>query len=185
MMHIPKLASESTEKIIVLFVSWFLADLDLHEYLSDVPTISPSATTLKDIMAEDDIDTVFFEWEEMKGLTLTLICDKGNVEKRRDDVSFVKLVSRYDKKNDWLKFTCISIQSASNFSTDIAQGVDHALIPYNSDDNRIILYGQGVDAGGGGTRKYLDDKLNRCMRVKNYDEYVYTTCSFHDINVTL
>ena len=47
MVRVPKLALESAEKINALFDSWFLADLDLREYLSDVPTISPSATTLK------------------------------------------------------------------------------------------------------------------------------------------
>jgi len=71
MMHVPKLALESAEKNIALFVSWFLADLD-------VPKLSPSATTLKDIMVEEAIDTVFVDWEEMKGLPLVLVCDKEN-----------------------------------------------------------------------------------------------------------
>ena len=140
MIHVPKLALESAEKISALFVFWFLADMDLHEYLSYVPTISPSATTLKEIIVEEIIDTLFVDREETKGLPLALMCDKGEGEKRRDGASFVKLVSRFDKKNDRIKVTCIGIQSASNFSTDAAQGVDHALITYDSDDNRIMLY---------------------------------------------
>ena len=94
-------------------------------------------------------------------------------------------MSRFDKKNDRFKVTCIGIQSAGNFSTDSAQRVDHVMIPYESDDNRIMLYGQGIDAGGGGRRKYLADKLNRCVRVNKYDEYVYTTCSFHVLSLAL
>ena len=61
MMYVPKLALESAEKIIALFVCCFLADLDLHEYLSNVPTVSPSATTLKETMMEEAIDTMFVE----------------------------------------------------------------------------------------------------------------------------
>jgi len=57
----PKAGFRISRKIIALFVSWFLADLDLHEYLSDVPTISPSVTTLKEIMVEEAIYTMFFE----------------------------------------------------------------------------------------------------------------------------
>jgi len=52
MIHVPKLALESAEKIIVIFVSRSLACLGLHEYLSNVPTISPSATILKEIIVE-------------------------------------------------------------------------------------------------------------------------------------
>ena len=61
MMHAPKMALESAEEIIAISVSWLIADLDLHEYLSDVPIISPSAKTLKKIMVEEAIDTVFVD----------------------------------------------------------------------------------------------------------------------------
>ena len=128
---------------------------------------------------------MFVEQEEMKVLPLVLMCDKEEGEKRRDGPRFVKLVSRLDKKNEWVKVNCIGIYSAGNFSTDAAQGFDHALIPYDSNDNRTMLYGQGIDAGGSGTRKDLADKLNRCARDKNYDEYMYTTCSLHGFNLTL
>jgi len=137
--------------------------------------MSPSATSLKEIMVDEAIDTMFVEQDKMKGLSLALMHDKGEGEKMKDSASFVKLVSRFDKKNDRIKVTCISIHSAGNFSTDTSQGVNHVLIPYDSDDDRIILYGQGTDAGGSVTRKYLADKINRCARMKNYDEYVYTT----------
>ena len=70
----------------MLFVSWFLADLDLHKYLSNVPTITPSATALKENMAEEDINTMFVEQEEMKVLSLALMCDKGEGEKSRGEM---------------------------------------------------------------------------------------------------
>ena len=60
-------------------------------------------------MVEEAIDTVFVEWEEMKLLSLALMRDKVDGEKRRDGASCVNLVSRFDKKNDWVKVTCIGI----------------------------------------------------------------------------
>ena len=58
---------------------------------------------------EEAIDTMFVEQEETKGLLITLVYDKGEGEKRRDGNSFVKLVSRFDEKNGWVKVTCTSI----------------------------------------------------------------------------
>jgi len=78
------------------------------------------------------------------------MCDKGEGEKRRDNSSFVNLVSRFDKKKDRDKDTCIGIHSPGSFSTDTSHGFDHALIWYDSDNNRVILYGQGTDSCGDG-----------------------------------
>ena len=49
MMHVPKLALESAERFIVLDLCWFLADLGFLSMLPNIPNISPSANTLKDI----------------------------------------------------------------------------------------------------------------------------------------
>ena len=106
------------------------------------------------------------------------------MRQKRDGASFVKLVPRFDVKKQKVKATCIGIQSAGNFSVDAAQGVDHALIPYDT-ENRIQLSVQGTDAGGGGTRKDLADKLEANGRVANYNEYVYSTCALHGMNLAL
>jgi len=58
---------------------------------------------------EDAIDTVFVERKEMKGLPLALMCDNGEGERRRYGASFVKLASRFDKKHDRVKLTCIGM----------------------------------------------------------------------------
>jgi len=42
------------------------------------------------MMVEKDIDTMFVEREETKGLPLALMCDKREGEKRRDGAIFVK-----------------------------------------------------------------------------------------------
>ena len=55
MMHVPKLALGSAEKMIVLFICWFLADIELGRFLKDVAVIIPSATALKDIMTEEAV----------------------------------------------------------------------------------------------------------------------------------
>ena len=44
---------------------------------------------------------------------------------------------------------------------------------------------QGTDAGSGGTRKDLANELEMNDRVANYNEYVYSTCSLHGMNITL
>ena len=103
MMHVPKLALESAEKIIALFICWFLADIELDCFLKEVAVITPSATALKDIMTEEAVDTIMLEREEMKGVPLGLMCDKGEGDKKRDGASFVKLVPRFDVKNKRLK----------------------------------------------------------------------------------
>ena len=51
MIHVPKLAPESAEKSIPLFLATFLADLGIEDNkLALITKISPSAATLKQIM---------------------------------------------------------------------------------------------------------------------------------------
>ena len=137
------------------------------------------------MMIEEAVYTVIIERDEMKGIQLGLMCDKGESKKKRNGASFVKLVPRFDGKKDKVKVTCIGIYSAVNFSVDVAQGVDHALIPYHTKNNRLKLSVQGTDAGGDGTRKDLADKLEMDYRVENYNEYAYSTCSLHGIIITI
>ena len=67
MMHVPKLALESAEKVIPLFVAAFLADIGIEgDKLTCVPIISPSAGTLKEVMINEAVDTIMVEKEEMK-----------------------------------------------------------------------------------------------------------------------
>ena len=136
-------------------------------------------------MVEEAIDTIVIEREDMKGVPLGLMCDKGEGEKKRNGASFVKLVPRFDKTTNKIKVTCIGIQSAGNFSVDAAEGVDHALKPYDHDNQLLQFEVQGTDAGGGGTRKDLADKLESRGRVKEYVEYIWSTCALHGLNLTL
>ena len=82
MMHVPKLALESAEKIIALFICCFLTDIELDHFLKDVAVITPSATALKDIMTEEAVGTKIMEREELKGVPLGLMCDKGEGDKK-------------------------------------------------------------------------------------------------------
>ena len=54
-------------------------------------------------MTDEAVDTIMLEREEMKGVPLGLMCDKGEGDKKRDGASFVKLVPRFDVKNKRLK----------------------------------------------------------------------------------
>ena len=134
MMHAPNLALESADRFIVLVLCWFLADLGVLSLLSNIPKFLPSADTLKDIMIKEVIDTIVIKREDMKGVPLGLMCDKGEGQKKRNGASFIKLVPRFDMKTDKIKVTCIGIQSAGNSSIDAAEGVDHVLKPYDHED---------------------------------------------------
>ena len=61
MMHVPKLALESAERFIVLVICWFLADLGFNSLLSEIANVTPSASTLREIMVEEAIDTIVIE----------------------------------------------------------------------------------------------------------------------------
>ena len=185
MMHVPKLALESAERFIVLVICWFLADIGFNNSLSDIANMTPSASTLKEVMVEEAIDTIIIEREDMRGIPLGVMCDKGEGEKKRNGASFVKLVPRFDVKTDKIKVTCIGIQSAGNFSVDAAEGVDHAMKPYDHEEETLQFSVQGTDAGGGGTRIDLANKLESCGRVKELTEYIWSTCSLHGMNITL
>ena len=97
----------------------------------------------------------------------------------------MKLVPQFNVKTDKIKVTCIGIQSAGNFSVDAAEGVDHAMKPYDNEEEPLQFSVQGTDGGRGGTRKDLADKLESRGRVKDYAEYVWSTCALHGLNLTL
>ena len=185
MMHIPKLALESAEQFIALVICWFLADLGPATLLTGVAAISPSALTLKDILIEEAIHTIIVERNEMNGVPLGLMCDRGEGEKKINGASFVKLVPQFDVKKNKVKVICIGIQSVGNFSGDTAQGVDHVLQPYDHDDTPVQFSCQDTEASGDGTRNDMANKLEARGMVKDYSEYVYTTCSLHAMNITL
>ena len=57
--------------------------------------------------------------------------------------------------------------------------------PYDNEEEPLQFSVQGTYGGGGGTRKDLADKLESRGRIKNYAEYVWSTCSLHGLNLTL
>ena len=60
-------------------------------------------------MVEEAIDTIIIEREDMRGIPLGVMCDKGEGEKKRNGASFVKLVPWFDVKTNKIKLTCIGI----------------------------------------------------------------------------
>ena len=81
--------------------------------------------------------------------------------------------------------TCVGIQGAGNCSVDAAEGINYALMVYDDDGHRIFISNHGTDAGGGGTRKDPLDKLAALGGVRNYREYIYTTCALHGLNLCM
>ena len=149
MMHAPKLALETCANLIVLSTASFLADCGLNSRLQDVALACASATTLKNVMLRDAVDTMEIEKKAMQPNALSLLTDKGEGENKRNGASFAKLLARYDETRSRVKVTSIGIQSAGNTSVDAAEGIDHALQVYGyADDSRILLSNHRTDAGG-------------------------------------
>ena len=65
---------------------------------------------------------------------------------------------------------------------DAAEGVDHAMKPYDNEEEPLQFSVQGTDGGEGGTRKDLADKLESRGRVKDYAEYMWSTYTLHGLN---
>ena len=167
MMHAPKLGLETAANMIPLIIASFLTDSGLD--LEDVATSSPSANTLKRIMIDEAVDTIYTERRDMKGLPLTLLADKGDGDSKRGTASLIKLVARMDELRNRVKVTCIGIQGAGDSSIDAATAIDHALKVYDYPDSRMLFSGHGTDAGGGGTREDLLQKLIAVNRVRKFN----------------
>ena len=183
LMHASKLGLETAANMTPLIIASFLTECDLD--LEDVATSSPSATTLKRIMIDEAVDTIYTERRDMKGLPLTLLADKGDGQSKRGTASFIKLAARMDESRNRVKVTCIGIQGAGDSSIDAATAIDHALKVYDYPDSRVLFSGHGTDAGGGGTREDLLQKLIAVNRVRNSIAYIWTTCALHGLNLCL
>ena len=136
-------------------------------------------------MIDEGVDIIYLEKTTMKGNSIILLADKGEDSKKRGGAAFVKLVARWDSIKKRVRVLCLGIQGAGNSSMDAAEAVDHALLIYDFDDQRVLLANHGTDAGGGGTRRDLLLKLCEVKRVMNVLEYIYTTCALHGLNLCL
>ena len=153
MVHAPKLGLEVTENMIPLIISSFLTGCGVN--LEDVATSSPSARTLKWIMINEAVDTVYLERQAMRGVPLALLADKGNGHVKRGSESFLKLAAQMDEERDHVKVTCIGIQGAGESTVKAAAAIDHALKVYSYINSPVQFSGNGTDAGGSGTQEDL------------------------------
>ena len=92
MMHCPKFSLEIASSFIALVIASFLADIGLNSFLDNIPEVTPSSGTLKNVMIDEGVDTIYLEKTAMKGNFITLLADKGQGSKKRGGASFVKLV---------------------------------------------------------------------------------------------
>ena len=113
------------------------------------------------------------------------MCDKGDGAGKRGGASFVKLIARWNLKNQKVRVTSIGIEGAYNTTQSRAEGIDHSLTFFDIPNHRVYTHGQGVNAGGGATREHLQEKLSEKGRVFNMLNYVQTTCTLHGLNLTL
>ena len=70
-------------------------------------TALASAGTLKIIMLDEAMDTVYLENQEMRGVPLILLDNKCDGHGNQGSTYFVKLVAQMDEVRDRIKVTCI------------------------------------------------------------------------------
>ena len=61
MMHCPKFSLETASCFIALVIASFLADIGLNSVLDNVPEVTLSAGTLKNVMIDESVDTIYLE----------------------------------------------------------------------------------------------------------------------------
>ena len=120
-------------------IASFLCDCGITD-LEKIGKVTPRSNTLKIITTEEAVDTILLERESMNTTALTLLCDKGEGESKRDGASFVKLVARWSSYLNHIHVLCIGIHGAGNTSISGAAGVNHALKPYDIDDNNKVQF---------------------------------------------
>ena len=68
MLHAPKVGVETMEKTVSLLAAAFAANFGIDEkYLPDISKISPSSTTLKQLLVDLTVESVLLTSEEVKG----------------------------------------------------------------------------------------------------------------------
>ena len=78
MLHAPKVGVETMEKVIMLSAAAFAANIGISEEdLPNISKISPSSTTLKQLLVKIAVESVLMTSKEIKDKQLGLICDKG------------------------------------------------------------------------------------------------------------
>ena len=114
MMHSPKCRLETGEVFIPLVITAFLAEFLPIQNLDSVPYIYPSNATLKEIMIDRACNTLLIERNKMKGVSLSLMCSKGEGRRKIDGIvhkigceilgrlgasNFEKYWNRYSRKH--------------------------------------------------------------------------------------
>ena len=153
MMMAPKLSLEIAKSICALAIATYMNDCGFD--IDKIGYSIPSASTMKEIIIEEALETVLLEKEKTSNQKLTIFCDKGEGTSSRDGAAFVKLVARYDNTRNQVRATSIQIQSAGNTSEDGALGIHEALKLFDSPTKLLEVSATGTDTGGGATREHL------------------------------
>jgi hypothetical protein len=185
MSHAPKVGVETMEKVLALSAAAFAANMGVAcaDVLA-VAKVSPSSTTLKQLMVELATECVLLTSKKIQDKTLGLICDKGKDDK--NGASFVKLMTYYDEDEDKVQVVCFGIEHAGNNSDDAANAIHHALTLFEYAYPRTLVFkASTTDAGGGGVKLPLVNALSALGRVDNGLDYTSATCSLHAMNLMI
>ena len=185
MLHAPKAGVETMEKVIMLSAAAFAANIGISEEdLPNISKISPSSTTLKQLLVKLAVESVLMTSEEIKDKQLGLICDKG--EDKSTGASFVKLLSFYCRENKRVKVTCFGIKHAGSTSDAAAHAIDHSLKLFElHGEICLVITSSTTDAGGGGVNRSLYISLVARGRAVEGVNYLHPTCCLHAMNLML
>ena len=188
----PKPGMRIFEKIMVLVILAFLCEIE-HPMnsISTVASCVPSRRTLYHLLDSFTTNIMILTASDIKGNGVSLMCDKGesrSSNETKKNTPHVKLLAYFNRQRQKVCVLNFGSNTTGNSSEDATKDIDHALKIWDLiTEGRILFHAQCTDASGGGTRSSLRDWLLKLGRVcsNNIQNYYFTTCTFHGLNLTL
>lgn len=154
-----------------------LSDAGLPFNVENVANISPSATTLKNIVVDSAVDRVLKIREELNTqASIYIMCDKGHCMKVGH---FVKILAWYSREESTVKTSTLDIDASGGSSEDCSEAISHSLKKIGP----VKLQGQCMGSVGGGTGKSLHNSLQNLGMT--HERYYISFCSLHILQLCL
>eukprot|EP00978_Attheya_sp_CCMP212_P040254 scaffold217766_cov49-Attheya_sp.AAC.2 len=179
----PQTSSDNMSLIVPISYTALFANAKIPIDPKALACSSPGATTLKSLVGEAAVDSMYSALAEIntEQSRIILICDKG------PNGNFVKFLSwYYSRAEQRVKTFNLDNDEVGGISADCAKAIRHSLFEFFGDNNaRGALWGQCIDSGGGGTGK----SFFKCMKVEGLtvevDQYMISFCTLHCLQLTL
>eukprot|EP00978_Attheya_sp_CCMP212_P019092 scaffold53061_cov27-Attheya_sp.AAC.1 len=178
----PQTSSDNMALIVPISYAALFANAKIPIDPKALACSSPGATTLKSLVGEAAVDSMYSALAEINTdqSRIILICDKG------PNGNFVKFLSWYSRAEQRVKTFNLDNDEVGGTSADCAKAIRHSLFKFFGENNaRGALWGQCTDSGGGGTGK----SFFKCMKDEGLtveaDQYMISFCTLHCLQLTL